>query len=188
MQEPSPEDNAPMPSDLTPSGPPSDLPPTAPLFEATLYPHRSLPREGFWILMAAVAAVSFTMGLICAAAGAWPVFGFFGLDVALLYWAFRANYRDGQLLEHVRLTREELTIRRIHPNGQVEDWRLQPYWLNVDAVPTQEEIGAPLAEVRLSSHGRSLAIGRFLTDDERDAFSAELRAALARCRSLPETP
>ena len=25
--------------------------------------------------------------------GAWPVFGFFGLDVLLLYLAFRANYR-----------------------------------------------------------------------------------------------
>ena len=26
-------------------------------------------------------------------AGAWPVFGFFGLDVLLVYWAFRLNYR-----------------------------------------------------------------------------------------------
>ena len=52
-----------------------------PLFEATLYPHRSLPVQGFWILLACVAAVSFTLGLVFAAAGAWPILGFFGLDV-----------------------------------------------------------------------------------------------------------
>lgn len=159
-----------------------------PLFEATLYPHRSLPPQGFWILMAAVAAVSFTFGMVFAAAGAWPILGFFGLDVALFYWAFRVSYRSGQMLETVRLTRDEMLIRRIHPRGRVEEWRLQPYWLQVDAVPASEELGAPLAEVRLTSHGRRLAIGRFLTDDEREDFSQALRDALARCRSLPERP
>ncbi len=114
--------------------------------------------------------------------------GFFGVDVALVYFAFRASYRSASLVETVRLTRERLDIRRIHPSGKVEQWSMQPYWLQVEPIPTREEIGAPLAEVRLSSHGRSVAIGRFLTDDERDDFSRALETALARCRSLPESP
>ncbi len=159
--------------------------PESPLFEATLYPHRSLPPGGFWLLMAAVAGVSFTVGLMFAAAGAWPIMGFFGIDVLLFYIAFRFSYRSGRLIETVRLTRDELLVRRIHPNGRVDEWRLQPYWLRIDAVPTLEEIGAPTAEVRLSSHGRHLGIGRFLTDDERDDFSQALGDALRRCRGLP---
>lgn len=70
-------------------------------------------------------------------------FGFFGLDVILLFIAFRLNYRSGRLLETVTLTREELLIRRIHPSGKVIEERLQPYWLQVNSIPTSEEIGAP---------------------------------------------
>lgn len=175
MQETGPEDNA-----------PSDRGGEPPLFEATLYPHRSLPPHGFWLLMAAVSAVSFTFGLIFAAAGGWPIFGFFGLDLALFYWAFRASYRSGQLLETVTLTRDELLVRRIHPRGRIEEWRLQPYWLRVDAIAASEALGAPLPEIRLSSHGRRLGIGRFLTDAEREDIRDALQDALTRCRSLPE--
>ena len=37
-------------------------------------------------------------------AGAWPVIGFFGLDVALIYLAFKLNYRSGRLYETIELT------------------------------------------------------------------------------------
>ena len=47
--------------------------------------------------MAAVSAICFTAGLASLSVGAWPVFGFFGLDVALLYLAFHLNYRAGRL-------------------------------------------------------------------------------------------
>ena len=171
MQEPSPQDNA-----------RSEAPP---LFEATLYPYRSLPTSGFWIVMAAVAAVSFTIGLIFAAAGAWPILGFCGLDVLLFYMAFKMSYRSGRLMETVRLTADELLVRRIHPGGRVEEWRLQPYWLRVNAIPSDEAIGAPVAEVRLSSHGARLGIGRFLPDPERVDFTDALNRALAKCRSAP---
>jgi uncharacterized membrane protein len=74
--------------------------------------------------MAAVAGLSFTIGLTFAAAGAWPILGFFGLDVALVYFAFRFNYRAGRLVETIRLTRSALLIRRIHPGGRIEEWSL----------------------------------------------------------------
>jgi uncharacterized membrane protein len=173
MQEPASEDNRPS---LDP-----------PLFEATLYPHRSLSPRGFCILMAAVAGLSFTIGLTFAAAGAWPILGFFGLDVALVYFAFRFNYRAGRLVETIHLTRSALLIRRIHPGGRIEEWSLQPYWLRVKAVPTSEEVGSPLAEIQLASHGRKISIGCFLTDDERDTLSLELSSALAKCRERPDS-
>lgn len=154
-----------------------------PLFEATLYPHRSLPQRGFWLLLGAVAAVSFTMGLVFAAAGAWPILGFFGLDVALFYLAFRMNYRAGQLFEHIQLFENEIRIRRVHPNGRVQSWSMQPNWLQITAVPSSEALKAPIPEIRLRSHGKTIGIGRFLTDDERTDLAETLKRALEDARA-----
>ena len=154
-----------------------------PLFETTLYPHRSLPIQAFWILLTGVALVSFTLGLVFAAAGAWPILGFFGLDVLLFYLAFRYNYRAGRLCEHIQLFQNEIIIRRIHPNGRVQEWRMQPNWLQITAIPSSEALKAPTPEIRLRSHGRSIGIGRFLTDDERISLADALKRALNDART-----
>ena len=64
-----------------------------PVFRALLTPHRSLSPKGFALLMAVLFCVSLASGLFFLSLGAWPVVGFFGLDVLLLYGAFRLNYR-----------------------------------------------------------------------------------------------
>mgnify|MGYP006151087003 CR=1 FL=1 len=154
-----------------------------PLFEATLYPHRSLPVQGFLLLLACVATVSFMLGLVFAASGAWPIFCFFGLDVLLLFIAFRMNYRAGRLFEHIQLFENEILIRRVHPNGRAQEWRMQPNWLQITTVPSSEALKAPIPEVRLRSHGRSIGIGRFLTNDERTYLADALKCALEGART-----
>ena len=154
-----------------------------PLFEATLYPHRSLPMPSFWILLACVAAVSFTLGLVFAAAGAWPILAFFGLDVLLFFLAFRVNYRAGRLFEHIQLFENEILVRRVHPNRRVQEWRMQPNWMQITVVPSSEALKAPIPEVQLRSHGRSIGIGRFLTDGERASLAEALKSALEDART-----
>ena len=63
------------------------------LFSARVTPHRSLNRTGFTVLMAFIGVVSFVAGIAFCLMGAWPVLGFFGLDVLVIYWAFRVNFR-----------------------------------------------------------------------------------------------
>ena len=89
------------------------------LFEAILQPHRSLSPKGFIILMAAITAVSFVAGGAFVLLGAWPVFGFFGLDVLLIYFAFRINYHSARIYESIRLTESALTVVRMEPDGQI---------------------------------------------------------------------
>lgn len=147
-------------------------------FDAVLHPHRSLSPLGFIILMVALAGVSFAMGIAFVMAGAWPVFGFFGLDVLLVYLAFRANYRSGMVYETLRLTSADFTVRRVLPNGKSKTWSFQPYWLRVEMDnPPQSD-----SELRLSSHGRSLVIGSFLTPVERLEVAEAISAALRRNR------
>ncbi len=148
------------------------------LFDAILQPNTSLSPRGFLVLMLAISIVSFVAGLAFLLAGAWPVFGFFGVDVLLIYLAFRANYRWARMYETVRLTRDALLVERINPSGKVQRWRFQPYWLRVDVEGAQNHD----SRIVLSSHGRRLRIGSFLTPDERLEFASALRDALARAR------
>ncbi len=82
-------------------------------WRATLTPHRSLSPQGFVILMSVIAGFNFIVGLFFYVIGAWPVVGFMGLDVALIWWAFRANFADARRAEHIEITADELVLRRL---------------------------------------------------------------------------
>lgn len=155
--------------------PPGD----APIFKATLSPYRSLSRRGFNILMGIAAVVSFIVGSAFLAMGAWPVFGFFGLDVLIIYFAFQRNYRDGKAEEIIDLTSERLLVRRITPAGEASEHSFNPYWTRV--VVHRKEWG--VAGLSLASSGRELSIGSFLPPDERAGFADALSKALATARA-----
>src|SRR5438132_6054016 len=108
---------------------------TAPLgrlfFERVLSPHRSLPPHGFHILMLALGVISLAVGIGFVAIGAWPVIGFFGLDVALVYLAFRLNYRCARQSETIRLAGDAFTVERVNVRGERRAWHFQPFWLRV---------------------------------------------------------
>jgi len=146
-------------------------------FDAVLHPHRSLPPKGFLAVMIAIGLISFVAGGAFLLMGAWPVFGFFGLDVALIYLAFRMNYRAGRMIEHVRLTDSSLDIERVYPSGKVKTWSLEPTWAR--ALVTTTARGRTL---RLRSRDRWVEIGRFLPEEERESFADAFAAAQMRRR------
>lgn len=153
-------------------------------FDAILHPHRSLPPRGFAVLMMVLGSLSLGVGVVFVLVGAWPVVGFFGLDVLLLYGALRWSYRSAALYETVRLTDEALVVWRIDPVHEPRSWRFEPTWLQV----AMEDPPQHHSQLTLSSHGRSLVIGTFLTPDERLALARALRAALAAWRGTSRGP
>jgi uncharacterized membrane protein len=108
------------------------LPTQEPPFRAVLRPHRSLGPQGFLIVMGLLTTVSFIAGLAFTLMGAWPVFAFFGLDVALVYLAFKLSYRSGRAYELVELTAEQLTLTRVDPGGRRQSIDFNPYWVRVE--------------------------------------------------------
>jgi uncharacterized membrane protein len=147
-------------------------------FRAVLTPHRSLAPAGFLLLMVVICAISFATGLVFYLAGAWPVMGFFGLDVLLIYIAFKLNYRAARLYETVEVTPDNLVITRVHPSGRMERFDCNPYWARVRL----REWPDGRNDLRIIAQGRELAFGRFLTDDKRRDFAAALRGALLDAR------
>jgi uncharacterized membrane protein len=148
-------------------------------FDAILHPHASLTPRGFFLLMTAVGMVSFCAGTAFVLIGAWPVFGFFGLDALLVYAAFKLNYRDARRYETVRLTESALMVERVAPSGRRERWNFQPYWLQVEI----DDSETPRRALTLRSHGRMVEIGSFLSPEEKIDLANALRAELAKLRS-----
>jgi uncharacterized membrane protein len=166
----------------TPNRPDNDSAAEPTLFSAIITPHRSLSHTGFLVTMALVGCVSFIGGLVFFLAGAWPVVGFLGLDVLLVYWAFRANYRAAEAFEQVTVTPSELRVRRVSHRGVVSEWTSNPLWTRLDR-ETHEEYG--LLRLFLVSRGRKWPVANFLAPVERESFAAALSTALGEARRGP---
>jgi len=159
-----------------------DTAPDVPLFSAIITPHRSLSSIGFLVLMAAIGIVSFLAGILFLVLGAWPVVGFFGLDVLLIYWAFRINYRAALAYEEVIVTASELKLRKVSHRGRVKEWTLNPLWVRLHR-ETHEEFG--VERLWLVSRGRNVAIANFLSPGEKESFADALAAAIGEAKRGP---
>jgi len=147
-----------------------------------LTPHRSLNRTGFLVLMTALCAISFAAGLAFLLMGAWPVLGFFGLDVLAVYWAFRISFRNARASEEITVTPSELRVRRVSHRGHVVEWVLNPLWVRLDQ-KSDAEYG--IERLYLVSRGRRVSIASFLGPDEKASFAKALLAALQAARRGP---
>lgn len=148
------------------------------LFHALLRPHRSLSPQGFRVLMGVLAAVFSAIGLAFFSIGAWPVMGFCGFEVLLVWWCFRLNFRSLRRYETILLTDSELELRRVRADGTAERIAFQPYWLRLRL----DESPGRSSRLVLSSHGREESVGAFLSPDERIDLARSLERALARQR------
>ena len=153
------------------------------IFSATLTPHRSLSPTGFLIVMACLGGASFATGVVFVVLGAWPVLGFLGLDVLLVYLAFRANYRAAKSYEQVIVTPSELTVRKVTPRGRVrEEWTANPLWVRLQQ-DVHEEFG--VERLLLISRGRRIVVAGDLGPDEKLSFAKALSQALFEARRGP---
>lgn len=156
----------------------SDAPSDDVIFAATMAPYRSLPPRGLAWIMLGLAAFAFFSGIGFVLAGAWPVTGFFGFDIALLYLAFRLSYRSARQRESLRLTRETLDVERIGAHGERRRWQLEPTWLRVTIDENRQGRGRLL----LSCRGDTIGLGAFLGNEERRRLADDLKAALRHWR------
>lgn len=151
-----------------------------PVFRALLTPHRSLGRTGFAILMGALVAGWLAVGAIFLAHGAWPVFGFFGLDVLLVYFAFRLNYRAARAREEVSVSRTALDIRKVAANGRTERHSFNPFWARFSVA---RRSGVGITGMAVVTRDSSVPIGSFLNPEDRESFAKAFASALSTVRS-----
>ncbi|MCE7028576.1 DUF2244 domain-containing protein [Jiella avicenniae] len=150
-----------------------------PIFQALLTPYRSLGRRGFTVMMGFFCIVSLVTGILFLANGAWPVVGFFGLDVLIVWWAFSASYRSARAREEVMVTRSDCAIRKTSPKGIVREAHHNPFFARF-SVARHEEIG--ITRMSVDSRDGSTEIGSFLNPDDKHSFAEAFQDALVRAR------
>lgn len=158
---------------------PRPSPDSEPIFAARLTPYRSLSRKGFLVLMASLSIICFVAGILFFAIGAWPVFGFFGLDVLIIFIAFKLNYRSARAYEELVLSENLLHIKKVSAKGAEQEFSFNPFWVRL-AIDSKEDEG--VTALTLTSHGQSLGVGGFLNPQDRETFGTALREALQKAR------
>ena len=160
----------------------SDNPAETLIFETRLRPHRSLSPRGFGWLMLAFGGGMLASSLPFLILGAWPIAGFMGLDVLLIYVAFRLNYRAARAYEDVCVTPIELRVEKVSARGARRQWRFNPSWVRLER-EEMEEYGTQ--KLALISRGRRLEIASFLGPDAKSDFADGLSRALSEARRGP---
>jgi uncharacterized membrane protein len=148
--------------------------------DAVLAPNRSLTQHGFKIVMLSMAGVSFFAGIGFLSIGAWPVLGFFGLDIVLIYLAFKINFKSGEReRETIRVTAHEVAISKTCYRGHTGWWHVSPAFARVQI----DQLNDYEAVVRLCAGGTSVPLATCLSSPERLGFAQALCSALDRARN-----
>jgi len=154
------------------------------IFRTELRPHRSNTQKSVNTLMWILAVIWVPVAGLFAVVGAWPVLPLMGGEVLLLYGLLRLNLRRGREVETIAVTAREFRVERISHWGKSHRWTFQPQWLQV----LIDETRGRRADLLLRSHGRSLAIGRFLTLEEKTGVAKRLKQVLAGLRNPALVP
>jgi uncharacterized membrane protein len=132
--------------------------------------------------MLVLGGASFVLGLIFLLFGAWPIVGFLGLVVVLVYVAFAVNFRRAAACEQVWVTPSTLNVRRISHTGELAEFTLNPLWVRL-----QREVDPDFGTQRLVllSRGRSHPVAQCLSPAEKDSFADALSAAIGEAKRGP---
>ena len=152
----------------------------APVFDATITPHRSLGQNGFRLVMTLVCLASIVSSIPFMVLGAWPVAGFFGLDVARAVHRLPGQFPAARAFERDRRhAASRCCCARSSHRGEEANWRFNPAWTKLER-EIDEDYG--LLKLSLVSRGRSVPVADALSPDERAGFADALGAALAQAR------
>ncbi|MCB2130489.1 MAG: DUF2244 domain-containing protein [Rhodobacteraceae bacterium] len=148
--------------------------------ELQLWPHRSLPRGGF-VVFISVTALLLALPLLAAFGTAvfWGLLPFLVAAVAGVWIALSRSYRQAEMTEILRIWPDRIALSRRHPDQRELHWHANPYWATVSVYPS----GGPVPHyLTLKGDDREVELGAFLSEDERKALAADVRAILAQLR------
>lgn len=154
-----------------------------PVFDATITPHRSLGQDGFRVVMTLVCLTSVAASIPFIVLGAWPVAGFFGLDILALFIAFKVNFNAARAFERIVVTPLEVLLRKVSHHGREKIWRSNPAWTKLER---EDDDDYGLLELSLVSRGRRTVVASALSPVEREGFAQALGTALAKAKRGPD--
>ena len=144
--------------------------------ELHLWPHQSLPPEGY-VRFLGVTAALITVPLLPLMGTAlfWGLLPFLVLAIFGMKYALDKNRRNAQVLEVLTLGPEEAELIRRQGTRPAQVWRENRHWITVSL---HEKSGPVPHYVTLRGSGREVEIGAFLSEDERKSLYHDLKRAI----------
>ena len=151
---------------------PDPAPRDAPQVELHLWPYRSLLRRDFVTFIGGtLALVALPMLAVLGTPVVWGLLPFFALALGGIWYAINRSYKDGEILEELRIWPDQITLEHIHPRHGHKSWGANPYWVQLKIDPKNERTPNYLT---LKGNDREVELGAFLSEDERAVLYDEL--------------
>ena len=151
---------------------------TAIYLDAELAPSRSLSQQGQRLVIWALGASALCMSVVFLSYGLFPIVGFLGLDILVIWACFRHSRKKQDQRTFIRVTADNIDLRHVDGKGRERTAKLPSGFAKIELEDSNRGGG-----IRISSGGQAYRIGRFLTLDERRDFINYMRAALQRARA-----
>ena len=139
-----------------------------------IYPSQSLSRKGFRILILIFLIPACLIGTFFSLLGAWPVAGFMGLELVLIYFAFKIYLNNSKVYERIVLDDKNLRIKYYNQEKIIKTITLEPTWLKVHI----SNNNIPSNILSLRSHGKENFVGMFLSPREKVVIAEKIRTGL----------
>ena len=136
-------------------------------------PNRSLGTVGRRIFLGAISATTLGIAAFAAAFGAWPVMPFAGLEVALLFFAFHLVRLHDADFERLEIGEHEVRIESRDAASLTRFVAHRP-WARVIVRQRGDRCTLGLAYA-----GRTVRLGRLMSDEGRRKLAEELRGRIA---------
>lgn len=133
--------------------------------------NNSLSFSGRWLVFGLTAVVS--LGIAAGFAlvgGAWPILPFAGLEMLVLYAAFRYVDRHAWDYEQITICGTRVAVE-VREGVKVTRQELDGYW-------AQLVCAADGSRLALLSHGREIEVGRHLCEEQRLQMARDLSREL----------
>jgi uncharacterized membrane protein len=132
--------------------------------------NNSLSSTGRLLVFAFIFAVSVGIACVFAYLGAWLILPFAGIEMGVLFWAFRYIDRHAADYERIAISGDRVGVE-IGEAGRTRSHELSRSWARV----VLDGDGKRLA---LRSHGREVEIGRHLSNAQRITLARDLGSQL----------
>ena len=156
----------------------SDIPDSTAVFEAVIIPHRSLGPKGLRWVIAALATLSALVSVGLWLAGAWPVIGFTGIEVALAVWLLLRHAAIEGESEVLLLSDDGLRIIKSR-RGQRSEMTVPVGWLRSSI----EDRPGRTPALMLRGGKVAIEVATSLGETEKRDLAVSLGEALARQRN-----
>ena len=136
-------------------------------------PNRSLGIAGRRIFLGAISATALGIGAFATLLGAWPVVPFAGLEVALVFFAFHLVRRHDADFERLEIGEHEVRIESRDARSLTRFVAHRP-WARI--IVSERGYRCTLG---LAYAGRTVQVGRLMSDEGRRKLAEELRGRIA---------